>query len=526
MGQLLRASANGAGGASSARFASAHPGAGDDSQVNADADDVNGPTVVSGSAWASSSKVHELTRSEIRQEAVAFRDVLVSLGARVLGTLLDNSPAWAVTDEAAALGEVVHVPLPLFFTEEQTAHALRAAGVDTLLVPSFAAARWPLLAGPSCRISGESFSLLHIDAARVPMPAGTAKITFTSGSTGAPKGVCLSADSLVAVRDGLVEALRPLHIERHLCALPLAVLLENVAGLMAPMAAGASCIVLPLVQLGLGGSSSFDPERFHAAVLEHEPNSLILLPQMLRAWVGFLARTGRRAPSSLGIVAVGGAAVGAPLLAAARGLGIPAYEGYGLSEGASVQTLNLPGADRAGSAGRPLPHARVRIAADGEIEVGGSLFSGYLGHSEAPASHWWRTGDLGSLDADGFLHVTGRKKNVLITGFGRNVAPEWVETALRSESAVAEAVVFGDGEPALSAVVWPSSADRDDAQLQGAVDAANATLPDYARVRRWTRAHAAFNADSGFATSNGRPQRAAIWKAHRESLTQLPDGGQ
>ena len=395
-----------------------------------------------------------LENSELRQEAAALRDVLVSLGTRVLATLLDNSPAWAVADEAAALGGVVHVPLPLFFSKAQIAHALHAAGVDTLLVPSFAASSWPLLAGPNCEIAGESFALLHIDALPVATPAGTVKITFTSGSTGAPKGVCLSGAALHAVRDGLVEALRPLHIERHLCALPLAVLLENVAGLMAPMAAGASCIVLPLAQLGLGGSSSFDPEQFHAAVVaQHEPNSLILLPQMLRAWVGFLARTGRRAPGSLRFVAVGGAAVGARLLASARGLGIPAYEGYGLSEGASVQTLNLPGADRAGSAGRPLPHARVRIAADGEIEVGGSLFSGYLGHGEAPASEWWPTGDLGSIDADGFLHVTGRKKTVLITGFGRNVAPEWVETALRGENAVAEAVVFGDAEPALSAVL-------------------------------------------------------------------------
>ena len=260
-------------------------------------------------------------------------------------------------------------------------------------------------------------------------------------------------------------------------------------------------------------------------MLEHEPSSLILLPQMLRSWVGFLARTGRRAPSSLRLVAVGGAAVGARLLASARGVGVPAYEGYGLSEGASVQTFNVPGTDRPGSAGRPLPHAQVRIAADGEIEVGGSLFSGYLGDAKAPVGDWWPTGDLGSIDADGFLHITGRKKNVLITGFGRNVAPEWVETALRAENAVAEAVVFGDGEPSLSAVLWPSCRDGDDSQLQDAVDAANATLPDYARIRRWTRARAAFNTDSGFATSNGRPQRAAIWSAHRDSLNQLPDGG-
>ena len=465
-----------------------------------------------------------LDPAELGHEAIALRDALVAEGTRVLATLLDNSPAWAVADEAAALADVVHVPLPLFFSETQTAHALRSAGVDTLLLPAGAAARWPALAGPRRTIAGTSCALLRLDAIPASIPPGTVKITFTSGSTGAPKGVCLSRASLDAVRDGLVEALEPLSIERHLCALPLAVLLENVAGLMAPIAAGATCIVPPLARLGLGGSSSFDPALFHAAVLEHEPNSLILLPQMLRAWAGFLARTGRRAPTSLRFVAVGGAAVGTRLLASARSLGIPAFEGYGLSEAASVQTLNLPGADRPGSVGRPLPHAQVRVAADGEIEVGGSLFNGYLGEGDAPRADRWPTGDLGSIDAEGFLHVTGRKKNVLITGFGRNVAPEWVETALRGEDAIAEAVVFGDAEPSLSAVVWPSPLAGDDLQLQCAVDAANATLPDYARVRRWVRGRAAFDADSGFATRNGRPQRSAIWRAHRDFLTQVPAG--
>jgi long-subunit acyl-CoA synthetase (AMP-forming) len=121
--------------------------------------------------------------------------------------------------------------------------------------------------------------------------------------------------------------------------------------------------VLPLARLGWQGSSSFDAAVFHATVTAEAPHSLIVLPQMLRAWVEHLRASGGRAAASLRFVAVGGAAVGAPLLHAARALGIPAYEGYGLSEGASVQTLNLPGADRSGSAGRVLPHARLRACA-------------------------------------------------------------------------------------------------------------------------------------------------------------------
>ena len=84
--------------------------------------------------------------------------------------------------------------------------------------------------------------------------------------------------------------------------------------------------------------------------------------------------------------------------------------------------------------------------------------------------------------------------------------------------------MFGDAEPSLSAVLWPASADLDDARLDLAVGAANETLPDYARVRRWTRARGAFDAGSGFATNNGRPQRAAIWQAHRDALGHSPHG--
>jgi long-subunit acyl-CoA synthetase (AMP-forming) len=457
------------------------------------------------------------SRTELQQQVDGLAGELQRRGTRVLATFLDNSPAWVVADLAAADAGVVHVPLPLFFSGEQLMHALALAGVDTLLTWPPLAAKWPQAPAQACEVAGAPLVWLRLPAAPVPLPPGTAKITFTSGTTGTPKGVCLSQQALLHARDGLIEAMAPLGIERHLCALPFAVLLENLAGLLAPLAHGATCVVRPLQQLGLVGSSSFDAALFHAAVVRHEPHSLILLPQMLRAWAAHLQATGQRAPATLRFVAVGGAAVGERLILAARALGIPAFEGYGLSEGASVQTLNLPGADRPGSAGRPLPHARIRVAPDGEIEVAGSLFCGYLGDlSAAPA--WWPTGDLGHVDADGYLHLHGRKKNVLITAFGRNVSPEWVETALRSEAAIAQAVVFGDAQPTLGAVLWPSDPLAPDASLAAAVDAANARLPDYARVARWARAVAPFDTTSGLATANGRPQREAIWRRHADLL--------
>jgi long-chain acyl-CoA synthetase len=470
-----------------------------------------------GEAPALSDGRQRLNVAAMHREVDAVADRLLARGARVLATVLDNGLAWVIADRAARQAGVVHVPLPLFFTPAQLAHAIEVAGVDTLLTLPPLALAWPDAPREPWDVCGTPLQCLRLPANGLRLPSGTAKLTFTSGTTGAPKGVCLSAEAMQRVCDGLVQALEPLGIRRHLCALPLAVLLENIAGVMAPLAHGAECVVLPLSEVGISGSSLFDPATFHGAVERHRPQSIILLPQMLRAWVGWLTQNRQRAPEGLRLVAVGGAAVGTPVLMAARALGIPAHEGYGLSEAASVQTLNLPGADRPGSAGRPLPHAQLRVNPRGELEVAGSLMNGYLGETTEPPA-WWPTGDLGVIDDDGFVHVRGRIKHVLITAFGRNVSPEWVETALRSGRAIAQAVVLGDGQAALSAVVWPVDPALPDTSVQADIDTANAALPDYARIHRWTRAQAAFTAETGMATANGRPQRAAILGLHAQAL--------
>ncbi|MBX3609646.1 MAG: AMP-binding protein [Hydrogenophaga sp.] len=454
-----------------------------------------------------------------QQQVDAAAGLLQRTGVRVLASLLDNGAAFIALDEAALATQTVHVPLPPFFTPAQTQHALRAAGVDLLVASPALSALWPQLTWTHQQLAGEPVSVATIDADPVPMPAGTAKLTFTSGTTGQPKGVCLGGDALRAVANGLVQVLGPLGIERHLSVLPYAVLLENVAGTMAARQQGATVISLPSQAVGLSGSSQFDPAVFDLAIRSYEANSVILLPQMLRAWVAYLAMSGQRASDSLKFVAVGGAAVGATLLAQAHALGIPAYEGYGLSEGASVQTLNLPGASRAGCAGRALPHAQLRVSDDGEIEVRGSLMLGYLG-DPTPVPEWWPSGDLGHIDADGFLHIDGRRKHVLITSYGRNVSPEWVETVLTSQPAIAMAVVMGDGQPALSAVIWPSPLARSLPQggVAQAVAQANAQLPDYARIDRWVVSDLARDMARGLFTANGRPVRDRMLAVHGPCL--------
>jgi long-subunit acyl-CoA synthetase (AMP-forming) len=459
-----------------------------------------------------------LSAGELAARVREAADALRALGVRVLATLADNGPDWAIADLAAWHAGVVHVPLPAFFTAEQVAHVMAAAGVDAL-----ATAGGP---GAGDAWAGTGLRLARRAAEPVPMPTGTVKVSFTSGSTGRPKGVCLSGDALARVAEGVAAALTPIGVRRHLAVLPMAVLLENVAGLLAPLAAGAAVALPPLAEVGLQGSSRFDPRVLQAAVVAWKADSVIVLPQMLRAWTGARAAAGTVLPGPR-LVAVGGAAVGAATLAAARATGLAAYEGYGLTECGSVQTLNLPGADRPGSAGRPLPHAGVRIGSDGEVEISGTPMLGYLGMPASAPVQWWATGDLGHLDAEGFLHLSGRRGNLLITGFGRNVSPEWVETALQSQPSIAHAVVLGDARPALLAVLWPSRPDAPavdtDTALAEAVDRANASLPDYARVGHWILAEHPFDPMSGTATPNSRPLRGAIETLHRAAIAAAYD---
>jgi hypothetical protein len=271
----------------------------------------------------------------------------------------------------------------------------------------------------------------------------------------------------------------------------------------------------------MNGAAGFDPLACLAAIERWRAESVILLPQMLLELTAAI-EGGAPRPACLRFAAVGGAKVAPALLERARAAGLPAHEGYGLTECASVVALNLPGADRPGSVGRPLPHAKVRIAADAEILVSGSRCLGYLGSAaDIPADEFLPTGDRGRLDADGFLYVEGRHKHMLITSFGRNVAPEWPEAELTAGGAIAQAAVFGEGRPRLCAVIVPHLAAATDAAIEAEVRHANGRLPDYAQVVCWMRAEAPFNSGNGLATANGRVRREAVWSRYGERLESL-----
>jgi long-chain acyl-CoA synthetase len=436
----------------------------------------------------------------------------------------DNSSAWVSVDLACQQASICLVPIPTFFSQKQIAHVFNTVAIDLVICDSaidFITASGLDLDARGATVFGQ-LQLLFIERPEtgLSLPQGTEKITFTSGSTGQPKGVCLSAEQQFIQASALADTVA-LEKPRHLCLLPLSTLLENIAGVYAPLIAGGQVIIPSLAEVGFQGSSNIDPQLFCATIGRYQPNSIIVTPQLLVLMVAAVAQ-GWTAPTSLTFVAVGGGRVSAQLMAQAHKCNIPAYEGYGLSECASVVSLNTSTNSRVNSSGKTLAHLQVKIL-DGEIIVTGNAMLGYAGQPDSWHQQHIYTGDLGSLNSAGYLTVTGRKKNLLISSFGRNINPEWVESQLLANIALADVVVFGDERPYCVALVYPRDPRLTDSEIQFFIDSVNHSLPDYARILRWQRLPGALSSKPGLLTDNGRPVRSAITAAHKALLNALYD---
>lgn len=458
-----------------------------------------------------------------------FIDALLG-HANTVALAIDNGNSWLAADLACSRLQKVCVPLPHFFSPSQIEWVLDSAGVDAVLTDQPDLPLWQALGLKASGAAGDLVCLTRA-AKTVVLPPGTAKITFTSGSTGQPKGVCLSQLSQQSVAHSIAAHMRRCGVQRHLCALPLSVLLENVAGAHAAILADAECIAPPLAEIGWQGSSEWNASAFLQCVAERRIESAILLPQMLKAVLPLLHRFD---VSSLKLVAIGGARVAPELLLQAREKGLPVYEGYGLSECGSVVCLNYAGADKPGTVGQALPHVAVRLSAEGELEVAAANYLGYLGQLEYSGQDatqqipaWLPTGDLASIDAEGFVTIHGRKKNLIISSFGRNISPEWVEGELLAQKNIVQAAVFGEARPNLVAVLF--APELSDDELQHAVKQANKNLPDYAQCRQALRATEAFTRTNNLATANGRNRRdniAAHYKIFIDALYEQDEKNQ
>jgi long-chain acyl-CoA synthetase len=249
----------------------------------------------------------------------------------------------------------------------------------------------------------------------------------------------------------------------------------------------------------------------------------------------------------------GGAPLGARLGHFYRGAGIPIYEGYGLTETTAGATVNRPGAMKVGTVGKPIPGGAVRIADDGEILLkGGNVFGGYYQNKKATdeaiqGGGWFHTGDIGKLDDEGYLTITGRKKELIVTAGGKNVAPAVLEDRLRANPLVSQCLVVGDQKPFIAALVtidedalpaWKKAHGKpegatvadlvDDADLradiQAAIDETNKAVSKAEAIKAFRILPVDWTVESGHLTPSLKVKRNVVLEDYAKDVTAIYSG--
>jgi long-chain acyl-CoA synthetase len=404
-------------------------------------------------------------------------------------------------------------------------------------------------------------------------PGDLCTLMYTSGTTGTPKGCMLTHRNLRANLD-MIEAIVPEGARPVLFAfLPLAHSLTR---------------MLQMYAIDVGGTLAYwdgTRETMLKDVAEVRPTQLPSVPRMyekvhtaiesglveaspLRRWMfhagvatGHAARERERSGRRLGpllrvrlaladrlvlskvrrafgdrleVASTGAAPMDTEVLELFHACGIPLMEGYGLTECTAVATINTPSALRIGTVGRPLPGSELRIAGDGEVLIRGPhLFQGYYRDPAATAGAlkggWLRSGDLGELDADGYLTIVGRTKDIVITSSGKNIAPSKIEDALRRSRWISQAAVYGDGRPYLVALITldpdeaPVPAGRGDvrAEIQRVVDEVNRGLSRIEQVKRFAVLDRDLTEEDGELTPTLKLKRSVIYSRYAAEIDEL-----
>jgi long-chain acyl-CoA synthetase len=428
------------------------------------------------------------------------------------------------------------------------------------------------------------------EAARRISPGDLATIIYTSGTTGEPKGVMLTHGSLAANLEAGSQVLALSQDDVALSFLPLSHAFERMVsyiylftGVTLVFAESMDTIardiaaVRPTVLTGVprvyeklqarivaAGEASPGAKgmifrwavragltRARALLTGRAPGPIVAAKAALAERLVFSTIRGRLG-GRIRFLVSGSAPLGASVLEFFHGIGLPIVEGYGLTETAPILTVNPPAAPRVGTVGRPLPNVELRIAPDGEILARGpNVMAGYYNKPEATAEvlkdGWLATGDIGTLDADGYLRITDRKKDLLVTSGGKKVAPQPIENVLRLSPLVAEAVVLGDRRRYVTALIVPEFAAlerrleglgrgpsgrselvaRADvvALYQEVVDALNRDLSPFERIKRVALLPSEFTVASGELTPTLKVRRKVIEERWRAQIDELYQNG-
>ncbi|WP_328395816.1 AMP-dependent synthetase/ligase [Nocardia sp. NBC_00416] len=337
-------------------------------------------------------------------------------------------------------------------------------------------------------------------------------ISFSSGSTGKPKGCLLTHGSYAAVVEMAVAAeTHPWHGLAH----------RETAFVFLPLA-HASARLQQLTTFAVGGElvyGSGDTAQILEQIARTRPTYVPGVPRLFESAYLRADRDPDRLRAMFGdrlvYALTGGAPIAPEMLSAYADAGISLVEGYGLTETSTALTISTPHDNRPGTVGRALSGVELRIAGDGEILARGpNMFSGYLDDPQATAralrDGWFHTGDLGQLDADGYLTVTGRKKNLIVTSTGKNVAPEFAENVFRQSCRLDGVVVAGDGRPYLVAVVTAGHHRVDDGELTAAARRVNAEVSPPEWVRKIVVVDRALSRADGELTDSGKTVRHIV----------------
>ncbi|MFF4368651.1 AMP-dependent synthetase/ligase [Streptomyces sp. NPDC001594] len=522
---------------------------------------------------------NELAAS-VREVGCGLLGLGVGPGERV-AVLAETRPEWTYTHFGVLAAGAVLVPVYPTAGEEELAWVLADSGAVAAVCEDAAqAARVEALRPklPSLRavvtMDEEVRPLapepeLAARAASV-TPGGDAAIVYTSGTTGPPKGCRLTHGNLGAVQDATLPLVEGGPGDSTYLYLPLAHLLAQLIQFTTLLEGGELCYFGGRVEDVLAELAQARPthlpsvprlfEKVHAVVLALAEGSEGGRERFEEAvGLGVLAAEDRLPAESrpayeeaerslyapvreafggrLRWALTGGAPIAPATLDFLRACGIRVFEGYGMTESGGAISLNHPGAARPGTVGRPLAGCEVRIAGDGEVLARGPMvFPGYHANPAATAAAldadgWLHTGDLGALDADGYLCLTGRKKDLIITSAGKNITPTEVEFAVQQASPlVARAVLIGDRRPhpvALLALdtaelaAWAARESLDlgpaptthpalRAHLERAVATANATVSRPARIRAFHVLTEELSVEAGTLTPTLKLRRPAV----------------
>ncbi len=515
----------------------------------------------------------------VRDLSLALRSLGLERGDRA-AIISATRYEWAVLDFAMVMAGVVSVPVYDSLTAEQIAYILRDAGARAAFVADAdqlaklveAANQTPDLKHvipfdpvgspdvPFELISWESFEArgrgeadlrdAYETYARQTSPGDLATLIYTSGTTGPPKGVMLSHDNLFS---NTVLASRRLDLGRSdmvLAWLPMSHVFERTAGHFctwhcgAPRAFAESVETVPRDMVEVRPTFMAAVPRFYEKVYDatvaaatsaggakerifwwakavgERAAEAVLAGRSPGPWLAFQYRTGGR----IRYFVSGSAPLSARIARFFWASGLPVLEGYGLTESSPVISINPMEAARLGTVGTPIDGVEVRIADDGEILCRGrNVMLGYYRNDEATREAiepdgWLHTGDIGELDQDGYLRITDRKKELIVTSYGKNVAPQPIEETLKRSRLVDQVILVGDGRKFIMALVVPEFERLADRELQ--------EFSGYERPKQVILLDEPFTIEAGTLTPTHKVRRKVVAERYADRIERVYEEAQ